>query len=71
MMELILYLYDRCLKALEEKVPISVIISTGLFEKVIKVKYDIPNNALNKFEEYKKEIDDKFKELSISSSEWR
>ncbi|HHX57718.1 MAG TPA: V-type ATP synthase subunit A, partial [Clostridiales bacterium] len=71
MMELILYLYDSCLKAMESKMPLSVIVSTGLFEKVIKVKYDIPNNDLGKFNVYKKEIDDKFKELSIGSSEWR
>ncbi|NLP25837.1 MAG: V-type ATP synthase subunit A [Clostridiales bacterium] len=71
MMELILYLYDSCLKALDGKIPISVIINTGLFEKVIKVKYDISNDDLHKFDEYKKEIDEKFKELFISSSEWR
>lgn len=71
MMELILYLYDSCLKALDGKMPISVIINTGLFEKVIKVKYDISNDDLYKFDEYKKEIDEKFKELFISSSEWR
>lgn len=71
MMELVLYLYDCCLKALEGKMPLGVIVSTGLFEKVVKVKYDIPNDDLHKFDEYKKEIDDKFKELSIGSSEWR
>ena len=70
MMELILYLYDSCLGIGWEN-SISVIINTGLFEKVIKVKYDISNDDLHKFDEYKKEIDEKFKELFISSSEWR
>ncbi len=71
MMELVLYLYDSCLKAMESKMPLGIIVSTGLFEKVVKVKYDIPNDDLGKFGVYKKEIDDKFKELSIGSSEWR
>ena len=31
---------------------------TGLFDKLIKMKYDIPNDQLEMFDEYMKEIDD-------------
>ena len=30
---------------------------TGLFDKLVKMKYDIPNNKLEMFEDYIKEID--------------
>ncbi|MEG0615057.1 MAG: V-type ATP synthase subunit A [Oscillospiraceae bacterium] len=63
MMELILKLYERAEKAIQIGVLVSDIMKTGLFEKVIKVKYDIPNDKLEMFEDYKKEIDKTFDEL--------
>lgn len=68
MMDLILHLYNQCLKIVEMQIPISQILSSGLFEKVIKVKYDIPNDQLEKFDEYKNDIDEYFKKLLSDNS---
>ncbi|MGI6269430.1 MAG: V-type ATP synthase subunit A [Candidatus Howiella sp.] len=58
MMKVILRLYDQA-KALTLKgVPASRISETGLYDKLIKIKYDIPNNRPEMFDEYMKEIDE-------------
>ena len=56
MMGIILHLNHTCKKLIARGVPMSEIIDTGLFEKVIKIKYDIPNDNLEMFNDYKKEI---------------
>lgn len=60
MMEVILYLYHKCQEVVARQVPISKIIALGLFDKLIKMKYDIPNDRLELFDRYKSEIDEKF-----------
>ncbi len=57
MMKIILYLNKRVRQLISASIPISQIIETGLFEKLIKIKYDIPNDKLEMFDDYKKEID--------------
>ena len=36
----------------------SVLKSENIFEKVIAIKYDVPNDRLEMFEDYKKAIDE-------------
>lgn len=57
MMHVILHLYHRAKEVVAKQIPLSKIISTGLFDKLIKIKYDIPNNKLEMFDGYFKEID--------------
>lgn len=57
MMDLILYLYDASIKLAGEKIPISRILKTGIFEKLINMKYEIDNKNFSEFDEYKAEID--------------
>ncbi len=57
MMRTILRLYDRASEALENGVTMTDIISTGLFDKLIKMKYDIPNDKPGMFDAYDREID--------------
>ena len=57
MMEIILYLYHRSKDIVARQIPISKIVATGLFDKLIQIKYDIPNGKLEMFDDYKKEID--------------
>ncbi|MBR0541639.1 MAG: V-type ATP synthase subunit A [Clostridia bacterium] len=57
MMEIILYLYHRAQLVVERQIPISKITSTGVFDKLVQIKYDIPNDKPEMFDEYKKEID--------------
>ncbi|XOQ49247.1 MAG: V-type ATP synthase alpha chain [Eubacteriales bacterium] len=58
MMEVILHLYKKSKQLVTASVPISVIKQTGLFDKIVKMKYDIPNNKLEMFDDYINEIDE-------------
>lgn len=67
MMKVILKLHHQAYKAIESGVLFSDIVKTGLFDKLIKIKYDIPNNRLDLFEEYEKEIEETILRLKIES----
>lgn len=45
------------------------ITGTGLMEKIIKIKYDIPNDKLEMFDDYKKEIKSVFDKLESNEEE--
>ena len=57
MMKVILYLNKKAKQLISASVPISGILETGLFDKLVKMKYDIPNNKLEMFDDYIAEID--------------
>lgn len=59
MMSVILHLYDKALSLINQQVPISDIMSTGLFEKLTTMKYEVENDRNDKFDLYIKEIDEK------------
>mgnify|MGYP003301939596 CR=1 FL=1 len=59
MVKVILWLYERCSELVRvQRVPVSQITESGIFDKVIKIKYDIDNDNLEKFEDIIKEIDE-------------
>lgn len=58
MMRIILLLHKQARRLISAGVPISSILATGLFDKLVKMKYDIPNNKLEMFDEYAQEIED-------------
>lgn len=57
MMHVILHLYHRSKEVIARQIPISKLLSTGLFDKLIKMKYDVPNNNLGILDEDLQEID--------------
>lgn len=57
MMEIILYLNQKCRLLVTLGMPVSVLKSEPIFERIISIKYDVGNQELEKFDEYKKEID--------------
>ena len=57
MMDVILYLYRKSRSLVSMGMPMSVLKEDKMFEKVIAMKYDIPNNKPEMFEQYKKDID--------------
>ncbi len=69
MMKAILKLYDECRSAVEKSVPINRIISTGIFEKVIKMKYDIPNDKPELFRRLEVEIEQTVKKVVKACTE--
>ena len=72
MMKAILTLYDECRSAIEKNVPINRIIATGIFDKVIKMKYDIPNDKPELFRRLEVEIEQTVKkEIKLCTEEGR
>lgn len=63
MMGTILTLYNNCKQVVALGVPVSTLIGTGLFEKVVKMKYDIPNDKPEMFRELEVEIEQQLKKL--------
>jgi len=57
MMKVILHLYDRSKEVIAREIPISKLLALGIFDKLNKMKYDIPNNKLEMFDDYIKDID--------------
>jgi V/A-type H+-transporting ATPase subunit A len=58
MMKLILYLERAASAIVKEGKAFSLLVRSNVFEKVIKVKYEIPNDNLDLFEDYYKMIDE-------------
>ena len=54
MMEVILYLYKKSRSLISMGMPMSVLKENPIFDKVIAIKYDVPNDNLD---DYKKQID--------------
>lgn len=57
MMHAILHLYHKCRQIVALQVPMSKLISTGLFDKLVKMKYDVPNDKISMLDDYIGEID--------------
>ena len=57
MMETILYLYEKARALINRGMPISVLKEENIFEHIISIKYDVPNNELDKFQQYHDDID--------------
>lgn len=58
MMDVILYLYKQCKEVISDGRALSMVLGCGIFEKVIKMKYDVPNNNIAMLDDYFKMIDD-------------
>lgn len=63
MMDVILYLYKTCRKLIAMGMPMSVLKSEGIFEKVIAIKYDVPNDNLQMLDMYKLNIDEYYNKI--------
>lgn len=57
MMETILYLDKRSKELVSKGMPVSVLRETGIFDKIIAIKYDVPNDKPEMFADYRKAID--------------
>ncbi len=52
MMDVILYLFDKCQKLISMGHPVSVLKREGIFEKIIAIKFDVANDEPEKFDDY-------------------
>lgn len=58
MMDVILYLNKQAKTAVMQGKVVRQLVNTGIFDQVIKMKYDVPNDQLELFDHYYKEIDE-------------
>lgn len=58
MMETILYLYKKSRALVTMGHPMSVLKSENIFDRVIAIKYDVPNDRLEMFNQYHRDIDE-------------
>jgi V/A-type H+-transporting ATPase subunit A len=58
MMQTSLYLYHKAKLLIDRSMPMSLLKESNIFDKVISIKYDVANDELHKFDEYKAMIDE-------------
>jgi V/A-type H+-transporting ATPase subunit A len=57
MLQLISYLKLKCLNVLATKRTIRAIVDTGIFEELVRIKYDVKNSEIEKLDTYYEKID--------------
>ena len=57
MLKTIDYLRRACSQLVEKHIPVSLMTQTGIFEKVISIKYDVPNDNVALLDTYPDKID--------------
>ncbi|MDE7281190.1 MAG: V-type ATP synthase subunit A, partial [Ruminiclostridium sp.] len=68
MMKVIIKLYHGAGEAIKKGVLFSDIVKTGIFDKLIKIKYDIPNDKPEMFDDYEKEIEELIEGLTSEAA---
>ena len=63
MMKAVLLLYDKAMTALSDGITFSRIAETGLFDSLVKMKYEIPNNDLGQFNSLEAQIEESIDSL--------
>ena len=63
---MIIFIFVVCIAMffVVQNIPLSKILNLGLFDKLTKMKYDIPNSKPEMFDDYIKEIDEKLAAIS-------
>ena len=56
-MKVIVHLYNKSKQIVSANVPLDDLLSTGLYERIIKMKYEVPNNKLEMFDNIIDDID--------------
>ena len=62
-METILYLYQKAKALILMGQPMSVLKQSDIFERVVAMKYDVPNDKPEMFDQYRKDIDTFYNEV--------
>ena len=57
MMEVILYLYKKSKALISMGMPMSVLKEENIFDRINSIKYDVPNDRMDMFDGYMKQID--------------
>jgi V/A-type H+/Na+-transporting ATPase subunit A len=68
MMETILYLFQKSKQLIDRSMPMSLLKESPVFDKVISIKYDVANDDLDKFEDYKVMIDEFYNNIMAKNA---
>ncbi len=68
MMQTILYLYQKSRQLIDLNMPMSLLKEDNVFDKIITIKYDVANNELNKFDDYKVMIDEFYNKIMAKNA---
>jgi len=63
MMRVIIYLYEKVKNLIMASIPIAKVVESGIFSDLTKMKYEVPNDKLERFSEYITKIDQNIKKL--------
>lgn len=66
MLEVTFRLYDGAKQLLNQSIPLSQIKATGIFEQLIRMKYEIPNDDLSQFEKYETAVDQAIAQITAA-----
>jgi len=66
MMKVILYIYDKSKKLVNSGIPMSQIVKQGIFDKLVKMKYDFDNENIDKFNKLYETIDELYEQIKES-----
>src|SRR5699024_12455153 len=56
MLDIILYLYERSQSLISFGIPVSYLTQSNIFNKIINIKYDVPNDQLEILDHYYDDI---------------
>lgn len=68
MMEVILHLYERCKALIDMNMPMALLRESDVFEKIIAIKYDVPNQELALFDNYDRMIEEFYQHLMATNA---
>lgn len=68
MMEVILHLYERCKELIDRDMPMALLRESDVFEKIIAMKYDVPNRELERFSSYDDMIEEFYQHLLATNA---
>jgi V/A-type H+-transporting ATPase subunit A len=68
MMQTILYLFHKSKQLIDRSMPMSLLKENSVFDKVITIKYDVANDELNKFDDYKVMIDEFYEQIMAKNA---
>ncbi|MDY3919935.1 MAG: V-type ATP synthase subunit A [Candidatus Limivivens sp.] len=63
MMDIILYLNKKARALVTMGMPMSVLKESNIFDRIISIKYDVPNDRLEMFDDYYKAVDEFYNEV--------
>ncbi len=68
MMQTILYLFQKSRQLIDRNMPMSLLKESPVFDKVITIKYDVANDELDKFDDYRAMIDEFYEQIMAKNA---